>query len=106
MRYILYARQSQEDEGRQVQSITTQLRAMEEFAARAGLDVVATLTEERSAKEPYQRPLFDRMIETLQKGKADAILCYHVNRLARNMVEGGLLQHLLTKGSSRRCARP
>ena len=71
---------------------------MTEIGQRIGLDIVLTLTEEKSAKEPYERPVFDKAIEMIKKGEADAILCYHVNRLARNMVEGGLLQHLLTKG--------
>lgn len=98
-RYILYARKSQEDEGRQQQSIEDQTRIMTESAHRLSLNLVATLTEEKSAKEPYMRPIFDRMIGMLQNGEVDAILCYHANRLARNMVEGGLLQHLLTKGT-------
>lgn len=69
-----------------------------EIAEHHGLTVVRTFEEQRSAMEPYQRPIFDSMIRALQRGRANSILCYHVNRLARNMVEGGLLQHLLTKG--------
>ena len=71
---------------------------MTEVAQRTGLAVVRTLTEEKSAKEPHQRPVFDRLLRFIRDGQAEAILCYHVNRLARNMVEGGELQHLLTKG--------
>src|SRR3989344_5574638 len=97
-RYILYARKSQEEESRQQQSIDDQVRIMTEVAQRTGLAVVRTLTEEKSAKEPHQRPVFDRLLRYIRDGQAEAILCYHVNRLARNMVEGGELQHLLTKG--------
>jgi len=97
-RYALYARKSQEDEGRQQQSIDDQVRLMTALAERQGLTLVATLTEEKSAKEPYARPVFDALIAKVQAGEVEGVLCYHVNRLARNMVEGGLLQHLLTKG--------
>lgn len=97
-RYILYARKSQEDEGRQQQSIEDQIQVMTAAAAQADLVVTKVLTERRSAKEPYERPVFDSMLAAIQSGEVDSILCYNVNRLARNMVEGGLLQHLLTKG--------
>jgi DNA invertase Pin-like site-specific DNA recombinase len=99
--YALYARKSQEDEGRQQQSIADQVRIMTEQATRDNLFVRHVLEEEKSAKEPYQRPIFDSLIQMIQAGQVDSILCYHVNRLARNMVEGGLLQHLLTKGQLR-----
>jgi site-specific DNA recombinase len=97
-RYVLYARKSQEDQGRQQKSIEDQIQTLVGLAQRQGFVLVHTFREQMSAKEPYQRPQFDEMIALLQTGEADAILCYHVNRLARNMVEGGLLQHLLTKG--------
>lgn len=97
-RYLLYARKSQEDEGRQQQSIADQVSVMLDSASRLGLHLVNTFTEEKSAKEPYQRPVFDKVIRMIEKGEAEALICYNVNRLARNMVEGGLLQHLLTKG--------
>ena len=96
--YALYARKSQEDEGRQQQSIDDQIASMREVAQWQGVLIQITLTEEKSAKEPYQRPIFDQLIQKVQGGEIDSLLCYHVNRLARNMVEGGLLQHLLTKG--------
>src|ERR1051326_3350911 len=97
-RYVLYARKSEEDEERQQQSIPDQIRLMTEMADRYGFTICHTLTEERSAKEPFQRPVFDSMMEMLQSREVDGILAYKVNRLARNMVEGGLLQHQLTKG--------
>src|SRR5258706_15591061 len=96
--YALYARKSQEDEGRQQQSIGDQIRLMTDLSQRMGLHLAYTLHEEKSAKEPYQRPIFDSLMAMVQGGQIDGILCYNVNRLARNMVEGGLLQHLLTKG--------
>jgi len=99
--YALYARKSQEDEGRQQQSIDDQVRIMTDIARRDGLDVPVTLTEQRSAKEPDQRPVFGDLLKRIEKGEVNAILCYHVNRLARNMVEGAILQHRLTKGEIR-----
>ena len=97
LRHVLYVRKSHEDDTRQQKSIGDQLQTMKELARREERFVAHTFTEEKSAKEPHKRPAFDEMIRLIQEGEADAILCYHVNRLTRNMVEGGVLQHLLTR---------
>ena len=55
------------------------------------------LTEKKSAKEPG-RPVFNEMIKMIQAGKADAILCWKIDRLARNPVDGGQIQWMLQTG--------
>jgi DNA invertase Pin-like site-specific DNA recombinase len=99
--YALYARKSQEDEGRQQQSIGDQVRIMTDIAQRDGLDVVVTLTEQRSAKRSFARPVFGALMKRVEEGTVNSILCYNVNRLTRNMAEGGLLQDMLTEGKLR-----
>lgn len=94
-RYILYARKSSEKEDQQAKSIEEQRQVMEEKVLRLGLQVVETICEEKSAKTPYRRPGFDRMVELLKEGKADAIVTYHVNRLSRNRIESGVIEHYL-----------
>lgn len=98
LRYIQYARKSSQGESRQVASLDDQERTLREVVSREGLLVVQRLAESKSAKAPGIRPLFKEMIDLIKAGKADAILCWHVNRLARNSLESGELQWLLHEG--------
>jgi DNA invertase Pin-like site-specific DNA recombinase len=98
LRYILYARKSSESEDRQVQSIDDQLRALRDCAKREGLTIVEELTEARSAKDPGARPVFAAMLEKIEKGTADGVLCWSINRLSRNPIDSGRLSWLLQQG--------
>lgn len=51
LKYVLYLRKSTEDEGRQIRSIKDQERDCKELANRLGLNIVATISEQRSAKK-------------------------------------------------------
>ena len=98
MRYVLYARKSSESEERQVQSIDDQKRVMTDFALARSLEVVDEIWESKSAKAPGERPGFDRLLSLIERGKADAILCWQVNRLTRNPIDAGKLSWLLQNG--------
>lgn len=95
MRYALYVRKSSEDSGKQIQSIENQLKTLREKARRDGFTIVKTYSEEKSAKTPYRRPLFNQMLADLEAGLIDAIICWDLSRLSRNAVEGGKIQYLL-----------
>jgi len=98
MRLILYARKSSEGEDRQVQSLDDQTRLLRAHAQKHGLLVVEELAESKSAKDPYRRPLFEHMLQQIEQGEADGILCWHLNRLFRNLVDSGRVGHLLQQG--------
>lgn len=98
LRYILYARKSSESEDRQVQSIDDQKDRLMELAQLLKLNVVETLIEAKSAKRPSSRPVFEKVLEQIEKGKADGILCWQINRLSRNPVDSGRLQMMLQDG--------
>jgi DNA invertase Pin-like site-specific DNA recombinase len=106
IRYVIYARKSSEDDGRQVRSINDQIVECEELATRNGLNVIVlsghprgVIEESRSARRPNNRPEFDKMIAELRrphdKRRFDAILAWHPNRLTRNAYESGLLIQML-----------
>ena len=97
MRYIIYARKSTEDEDRQILSIEAQLTELREFAAKEKLEIVASLCEAKTAKEPG-RTKFAEMLSLIEKGKADGILSWHPDRLARNSVDGGKIIHMIDRG--------
>lgn len=93
--YFLYARKSSESDDRQVQSIEDQVNRLKTFARERGLTIKRVLTEAKSAKKPYNRPVFTDMIERINKGEADGILCWQFNRLSRNSIDSGTLQWML-----------
>ena len=98
-RYLLYARKSSESEDRQVLSIEAQLSEMQAIARREGLQIVEILAEARSAKTAGNRPEFSRMVGKLERREVDGVLCWRLNRLARNMREGGVIIDLLSSGA-------
>jgi hypothetical protein len=98
LKYFMYCRRSSEDDSKQVQSIDEQTERLTILTNDLGLNLVEVLTESRSAKKPGNRPVFDEMLERIENGEADAILCWQINRLSRNPVDSGKIQWLLQKG--------
>jgi DNA invertase Pin-like site-specific DNA recombinase len=96
-RYLLYARKSSESEDRQVLSIDSQIHELKDLARSRGLAVVSILSEARSAKAPG-RPVFGKMMAEISHGRVDGILCWKLDRLARNPVDGGALIWALDEG--------
>ena len=97
MKYIIYTRKSTEDDDHQILSIESQFCELREFAAREKLEIVASLCEAKTAKEPG-RTKFAEMLKQIEQGKADGILSWHPDRLARNAVDGGKIIHLIDRG--------
>lgn len=96
MKYVIYCRKSSESEDRQIRSLSAQETEMLEIAERDELQVIKIFRESMSAKDTG-RPIFNEMIKMIRAGKADGILCWKLDRLARNMVDGGQIMDLLQK---------
>jgi DNA invertase Pin-like site-specific DNA recombinase/DNA-directed RNA polymerase subunit RPC12/RpoP len=86
--YIIYSRKSLEDDDSQVQSIPDQEREMKSIAGKLNLTTIEPLSEAKSAKAPG-RPVFDEMMKRVDRGEIQGILCWKLDRLARNPVDGG-----------------
>ena len=54
MKYFIYIRKSTESAERQVMSLESQLSELKEFAAKEKLEIVASLSEAQTAKEPVK----------------------------------------------------
>ena len=98
IKYFLYARKSSESEDRQVQSIDDQTDRLKKLAQNLSLNIIETFIESKSAKKPNNRPIFDKMMQRIENGEADGILCWHLNRLTRNPIDSGKLSWLLQQG--------
>ena len=94
MKYFLYARKSTDDNGHQLLSIDAQLAELRKYAKQQRLRVVAELVESQTARKPG-RPIFTSMMDDIEAGKAEGILAWHPDRLARNSVDGGRIIYAL-----------
>ena len=98
LNYFLYARKSSESEDRQVQSIDDQVKRLTQLAETLNLTVFHSFTESKSAKKPDNRPVFEEMMRRIERGEADGILCWQINRLSRNPIDSARIQWLLQQG--------
>lgn len=98
IKYFLYARKSSEGEDRQIQSIDDQVNRLKQLADSLGLDIKKVYTEAKSAKKPNNRPVFDEVVQRIENGEADGILCWQINRLSRNPIDSGKINWLLQQG--------
>ena len=96
LKYFIYARKSSEAEDRQVASIDAQIDELKKIATESNLEIVEILTESQSAKAPG-RPVFNEMLRRIYNGEANGILCWKLDRLARNPIDGGQISWMLQK---------
>ncbi len=98
VRYCLYARKSTESEERQVMSIDSQIKEMLQISERENLEIVSIKQESHSAKETYQRPVFNELIQELKDEKFNGILTWAPDRLSRNAGDLGSVVDLMDSG--------
>lgn len=98
MRYFQYLRKSTDDKDHQVLSLESQEREnARRYSDNPDIEIVETITEKRSAKVPG-RPLFNAMLDRIERGEAEGIIAWLPDRLARNSIDGGRLIYLLDTG--------
>ncbi len=96
-KFFIYCRKSTESEDRQILSLDAQLSELNAIARKNGISIVGTFTESKSAKEPG-REIFNAMLRRIEKGEANGILTWKLDRLARNFDDGGKVIGLLQRG--------
>jgi len=105
MSYCIYARKSTESEDRQALSIQAQINELKEVAKKDNLVISTLYTESQSAKG-VGRPVFDKMVRELKKGKTQGILCWKIDRLTRNLLDGAVISDLLEQGKIQEIRTP
>ncbi|MBM3204537.1 hypothetical protein FJZ48_00965 [Candidatus Uhrbacteria bacterium] len=86
--FVIYARKSTESEDRQVLSIDSQINELQALASRLGYGELKVMRESMSAKAPG-RPVFNKLMEQAESGQIAGVICWKLDRLARNPVDGG-----------------
>lgn len=99
MEYMIYARKSSDREDKQVQSIPDQVTRLIEIADKFNIKIVMIFKEAKSAKKPYIRPKFEKMMNQIENNPGKfGILCWELNRLSRNPIDSGRISWLLQQG--------
>lgn len=106
LKYINYNRKSSESEDRQILSLISQEDEAMALAKRLGLVIRRTISESKSAKIPGQRKGFKELMRVIKRGQCNAIICWKLDRLARNMAEGGELIELIQSGAIQEIVTP
>lgn len=96
--YVMYARKSTKGKKKQEKSIPDQIKECNLLCKREQIVPIQTFREEQTAKIPGKRDVFAEMITGLKKGRYNAIVAWHPDRLARNMKDAGEIIDLLDKG--------
>lgn len=94
MAAAIYVRKSTESDDRQVLSLPAQLAWARERARALGIASPLVIEEAMSAKKPG-RPGFNRLMELVEKGEIDTVICWKADRLARNALDGGRVVYSL-----------
>lgn len=112
LKWALYARKSNDSADRQIQSIPDQVEYFKKFSERTGTKILEVISDAKSAKQPDMRPGFSQLLKLIRDKKINALLCWKLDRLARNPVEGGTIMWMLQTGAiqciqtSERCYYP
>jgi len=95
--YAMYVRKSSESEDRQALSTESQIQENLKRAKERNLTSVEKFQESKSAKQPG-REEFSRMMIKIEKGELQGIICWSLDRLARNPIDGGRIMWAMQMG--------
>jgi site-specific DNA recombinase len=104
--YGRYARKSEEDEGKQVNSIEDQERDLIDIESKEKLTVAIKFPGESQSAFSPGRPIFANVIKNIEAGKINGLLVWHANRLSRNPIDAGILIYLMDIGKLKEVKTP
>lgn len=84
----VYLRKSRKEEGMETDEVLRRHRqGLDECAQRHGLDIVDYYPEVVSGESLYARPQMLRLLEDVEAGRFDAVLCMDLDRLSRGRMK-------------------
>lgn len=96
---VIYARYS--SSGQREESIEGQLRDCHEFAQRNGFVIVGEYIDKALTGRTDKRPDFQRMIKDSERGAFQAVICWKLDRFARNRYDSAIYKAKLKKNGVR-----
>lgn len=96
---VIYARYS--SSGQREESIEGQLRECHEFARRNNLMVIGEYVDKALTGRTDKRPDFQRMLRDCEKGLFGAVICWKIDRFARNRYDSAMYKYKLKKNGVR-----
>lgn len=83
-----YLRKSRMEEGMDTEEVLARHRAaLAEYAAAHDIHIIATYYEVKSGESLYARPEMLRLLEDVEAGKYEAVLCMDLDRLSRGRMK-------------------
>src|SRR5215813_901351 len=92
-----YVRVSTAKQGEKGVSLQEQRDAIERHAQRNGLQI-SEWFEERETAAKRGRPIFNKMLKLLNRGKSDGVIIHKIDRSARNLKDWADLGELIDQG--------
>ncbi len=96
---VIYARYS--SSGQREESIEGQLRECRDFAKRNGFTVVGEYADRAISGKTDKRPEFQRMLRDCERGLFNAVICWKIDRFARNRYDSAMYKYKLKKNNVR-----
>lgn len=96
---VIYARYS--SSGQREESIEGQLRECHDYAKKHGLSVVGEYIDKALTGRSDKRPDFQRMLRDCEKGIFKAVICWKMDRFARNRYDSAMYKYRLKKNGVR-----
>jgi site-specific DNA recombinase len=93
LRYLAYTRKSEMRQEYQLLSLPAQRESIERQFP--DLNIVRWMEPESQSAFKPGRPVFNKMMEMIERGEADAIVAYHPNRCARNEIDSARITYAL-----------
>jgi site-specific DNA recombinase len=90
-----YCRRSNDSDEKQVFSLEDQHAINLKLLERFKVTHFGEMYEESISAKRRGRPLFNRMVGDIESGKYSVIVCWALNRLSRNAVDGAMLIELM-----------
>ena len=96
---VIYARYS--SSGQREESIEGQLRECRAFAKRNGFRIVGEYVDKALTGKTDKRPDFQRMLHDSDRGIFKAVICWKLDRFARNRYDSAIHKYKLKKNGVR-----
>lgn len=96
---VIYARYS--SSGQREESIEGQLRECREYATKNGFVIVGEYIDKALTGRTDKRPDFQRMLRDCERGVFKAVICWKMDRFARNRYDSAMYKYKLKKNGVR-----